>query len=109
MAEWIVKYWVEWAFGIVAGILAVLYRSMSKRIKKNREEGEELRNGVRALLMRSIAEDCEEARRQGYCTVERKKIINSMYTSYHALGGNDVITAMKDDMMRLPTEPHDAA
>ena len=109
MPEWIVKYWVEWAFGIVAGILAVLYRSMSKRIKKNREEGEELRNGVRALLMRSIAEDCEEARRQGYCTVERKKIINSMYTSYHALGGNDVITEMKNDMMRLPTEPQDAA
>ena len=104
MPEWIAKYWVEWAFGIVAGVLVWLYRRLATRIRKSREENEELRNGVRALLMRSIAEDCEEARRQGYCTVERKKIINSMYTSYHALGGNDVITEMKNDMMRLPTE-----
>ena len=64
---------------------------------------------MRALLMRQIAEDCEDARRKGFCTVEKKKIINDMYTSYHALGGNDVITAMKNDMMRLPTEPQDAA
>ena len=109
MPEWIAKYWVECAFGIVAGVLLWLYRRMASRLKQNREENEALRNGMRALLMRQIAEDCEDARRKGFCTVEKKKIINDMYTSYHALGGNDVITAMKNDMMRLPTEPQDAA
>lgn len=109
MPEWIAKYWVEWAFGVVAGVLIWLYKRLAQRLKKNREENEELRNGVRALLMRSIAEDCEEAQKKGFCTLEKKKIINSMYTSYHALGGNDVITEMKNGMMRLPTEPQEAA
>ena len=56
MPEWIAKYWVEWAFGIVAGVLLWLYRRMASRLKQNREENEALRNGMRALLMRQIAE-----------------------------------------------------
>ena len=38
MPEWIVKYWVEWLFGIVAAVLIWLWRSMVKNIRKEKEE-----------------------------------------------------------------------
>ncbi len=104
MPEWVTKYWVEWAFGIIAAILVGLYRNMSKRIKQNREEGAALRNGMRALLKRQIIEDCEQAQRVGFCSATKKDMILDMYNCYHALGGNDVVTEMKNLMLKLPTE-----
>ena len=109
MPEWIAKYWIEWVFGILCAILAGLYKSLASKLKRQKEEQGALRDGMRALLMRSIEEDCEAAQKRGWCSVEKKKIVSAMYASYHALGGNDVITQMKNDMMRLPTKPGDAA
>ncbi len=105
MPEWITKYWVEWVFGLLAAGLVAAYNRLAKRIKQNKEEQDAIRNGLRALLMRQIAEDCENAAQDGYCPIERKKMINDMYNCYHALGGNGIITQMLKDLMRLPTEP----
>lgn len=103
MPEWISKYWIEWLFGIVAAVLAGLYRRMAKGIRKNREEGDALREGMRALLRRQIVADCEESMRDGYATVTRKDTILEMYKSYHALGGNGAVTEVKETMLKLPT------
>lgn len=105
MPDWITKYWIEWLFGLLAAGLVAAYNRLAKRIKQTKEEQDAIRNGLRALLMRQIAKDCEEASQDGYCPLERKKMINDMYGCYHALGGNDVITSMVMKMMGLPTEP----
>ena len=109
MPDWITKYWIEWVFGILCAILAGLYKSLATKLKKQKEEQSALRDGMRSLLMRAIDEECEAAQKRGYCSVEKKTIINAMYTSYHALGGNDVITEMKNNLMKLPSNPGDAA
>ena len=38
MLEFIAKYWMQWVFGIVAGGLTAAYRSLSKKIKAQKEE-----------------------------------------------------------------------
>ena len=38
MPEWIIKYWVEWAFGVLAAGLLVVYRRLAKKIKDDAEE-----------------------------------------------------------------------
>lgn len=106
MPSWIVKYWVEWLFGIVtAGLLAYI-RRLSKQIKKERTEQQALRNGMRSLLRRQIIFDCEYAIREGYCPAPNKDTIEDMYRSYTALialGSDEVVTQLHDQMMNLPT------
>ena len=38
MLEFIVKYWAQWLFGIVAAGLTAAYRNLSKKIKAQKEE-----------------------------------------------------------------------
>ncbi len=103
MPEWITKYWIEWIFGILCAILAGLYKSLSTKIKKQREEQDALKNGMRALLRRQIIEDCEDSIKQGFCPITRRETILDMYQCYHALGGNGAVTSVKEAMYKLPT------
>ena len=63
-----------------------------------------MRDGMRALLMRQIQQDCEAAITEGTCSVETKTSIEGMYQAYHKLGGNGAITNLRDQMMCLPTK-----
>ena len=72
MPEWIVKYWVEWAFGAVLAVLGFLVKHLYAKIKKERQarealeaqakaETEALKNGMKSLLRRQILADCKQA------------------------------------------------
>ena len=103
MPEWIVKYWVEWIFGIVATGLIAYIRVISKQVRKEREEQKALRDGMRSLLRRQIIMDCEKAVAENYCPTATKDTIEDMYQSYHALGGNGVVTHLKAQAMNVPS------
>lgn len=103
MPEWIVKYWSEWIFGIVATGLVAYIRHLSRQIKQERKEQQALRDGMRSLLRRQIIADCESAISDGFCPTAQKDTIEDMYNSYHALGGNGVVTHLKAQTMNLPT------
>lgn len=38
MPEWIAKYWIQWAFGIITGALGLAYKRLSAKVKKHEEE-----------------------------------------------------------------------
>lgn len=101
MPEWIAKYWLEWVFGLLIAILTFVVRTLSARIRKQQEENKALRDGMRSLLRRQIIADCEQAIKEGFCETKTKDTIEDMYESYHALGGNGVITRLKDQVMNL--------
>lgn len=103
MPEWIVKYWVEWVFGLVIAGIASYSRHISRQVKKEREEQKALRDGMRSLLRRQIIADCEQAFRDGFCETKTKDTIEDMYESYHALGGNGVVSHLKAQALNLPT------
>lgn len=107
LSEWIVKYWIEWVFGLVTGGVAVYCRHIAKQVRKEREEQKALRDGMRSLLRRQIIADCEQAARDGYCETKMKDTINDMYTAYHALGGNGVVSRLKEQTMNLPVIKED--
>lgn len=103
MPEWVAKYWVEWVFGLVVAGVAAYCKRIAAQVKKEREEQKALRDGMRSLLRRQIIADCEQAARDGYCETKTKDTIEDMYQSYHALGGNGVVTHLKAQIMNLPT------
>lgn len=102
MPEWIVKYWGQWLFGLIIAALTGYIKHLSSSIKKDREEQKAIRDGMRSLLRRQIIFDCESAIASGFCPVSTKDTIEDMYSSYHALGGNGVVTQIKNQMMNLP-------
>lgn len=104
MPEWIVKYWVEWVFGLVIAAMGWLMKRLNGKLKREREAREELakqaaaenkalKDGMKSLLRRQILADCEAAQEQGWCDSTTKGTIQAMYDAYHGLGGNDVVTA----------------
>lgn len=107
MLEFITNYWIEWLLGLVAAFLAAGYRKLRKRIDDEIQERKALKDGVRSFLRRQIIIDCEEAIRKGYASTELKDSIYDMYHSYHELGGNGVVTHLKDEVMDLPVPPRD--
>ena len=103
MPEWITKYWIEWFFGLVIAGVAAYCKHIAEQVKKERAEQKALRDGMRSLLRRQIIADCEQAVRDGFCETKTKDTIEDMYNSYHALGGNGVVSHLKAQVMNLPT------
>lgn len=110
MVDFIIKYWIQWLFGLLIAALGAYTKYLSGVIKREKAEQKALRDGMRSLLRRQIIMDCEGAIKEQYCPTATKDTIEDMYQSYHALGGNGVVTSIKDQMMALPTvkgEHHD--
>lgn len=113
MPEWVVKYWVEWVFGLLIGGLGILVKALfgkMKREKKAREDLEAkaaaetlaLKDGMKSLLRRQIIADCKEAGRLGYCDETQRDTITAMYEAYHGLGGNGTVSDAYNSMRQLP-------
>lgn len=102
MPEWITKYWTEWLFGLLIAALSLIVKRISSRLRKEQEENQALRDGMRSLLRSQIEQDCERAFSDGYCGTRLRDTINDLYKSYHALGGNGTVTSMMDQVMQLP-------
>lgn len=116
MPEWVVKYWVEWAFGLVVAGIGFVAKHLSGRIKKEREAREALakqaaaetaalKEGMKSLLRRQILADCKEAVIIGYCDETSRDTITAMYDAYHGLGGNGSVTDAYNSMRALPLVP----
>ena len=100
--EWIVKYWVEWLFGLVIAALTIIMKRISTRLKKEQAENKALRDGMRSLLRAQIISSCERSMRDGWCGARLRDTINDLYGSYHALEGNGTVTKLVAQTMELP-------
>ena len=102
MWEFVLKYWVEFAFGLVAAGLVAAYRKMAVKIQNNKETEKAIADGMKYLLMFKLREEGEKYLTDGHCNIDQKHEFQKVYTAYHALGGNDTITALKDKVLQLP-------
>jgi hypothetical protein len=102
MWEFVLKYWVEFAFGLVAAGLVAAYRKMAVKIQNNKETEKAIADGMKYLLMFKLREEGEKYLTDGHCNIDQKHEFEKVYTAYHALGGNDTITALKDKVLQLP-------
>ena len=107
MVDFIVKYWLEVAFGLIVAILTGLYRKLAKQLKEEQEKRKAADDGLQALLRDRIVQAynhyCLEKK---YCPIYAKENVDSMYNAYHRLGGNGTVTGLKDKIDALPTEPN---
>ena len=86
------------ASGVISGV-AVWFKMRKKK-------DDAVADGVQCLLREKIIEKhAKYVEEKHYCPVYAKESIRKAYRAYHALGGNDVATALYKELMALHTEP----
>ena len=86
------------------GILGIVCRSIIARLKTNEKRQEAIELGMQALLRDRMLGTYKEYIHQGYAPICIKDNFENMYTQYHALGANGVMTRLYKEFMTLPSE-----
>lgn len=100
MNERILDWLVPFLCGLAVSLASVIVTMIRQRGRKARL----LEDGVESLLRLEIVRSYNEYTEKGYCPIYAKESLTRAYNDYHALGGNDVATALYKDIMKLPTE-----
>lgn len=103
--NFILQYWVEFAFGIISATLLAGYRGLRKDIQTKIVEQNAIKEGVVSLLRQSLVDSYNKWIERGYCPIYAKEVCEKVYDNYSALGGNDVGTELYERITKLPTEP----
>ena len=104
IVRFIMENWVNWIFLGMTGTAGYFYRRLAKRQKEESQRGKALREGVQALLRDRIIETYNHYNDKGFCPIYAKESMRRLYAAYHALGGNDVATELKEKILAVPTE-----
>ncbi len=102
MWDFIIKYWVEFVFGIIAAGLIGAYKHLAQKVKEYRTVDRAVAEGVKYLLMFQLRNEGERYLRRNRCSIEDKREYEMVYNAYHALGGNNAITTLRDQVLSLP-------
>ena len=102
MLDWIIKYWVQWLFGLICAALLAGYRRLAKRVKEQEEERKAIKAGLLAILHDRLYQVCTVYIAQGWIETAGLKNLEYLYKSYHALGGNGTGTELYNRARVLP-------
>lgn len=105
MKEWIIKYWLEALFGaILAGLSAALLRLRKQAIARAKEQ-EALKEGMQALLRKSIIDDYNYYTEKGWIPIYAMENVVSMFHSYESLDGNGTVPELVHELKELRHSP----
>ena len=96
--------WVVWLFAAITAIIGAGYRNLAKKQKEESEKNKAISSGMEALLRDRIIQAYNHYRDKGNCPIYAKENVRRMYEAYHTLGGNDVATKLKDELLNMPTD-----
>lgn len=98
MLEFIIKYWLEFIFGIVIAFLAYVM----KKIRSLHARERAIENGVQALLRNELIRRYREYEIKGEISILDKENIEHLFKEYKNLGGNGTVAKMYEEMLELP-------
>lgn len=96
---------IEWLFLIISASLSFAYRHLAKKITTESKKNKALHEGMQALLRDRIIGAYNHYQDKKFCPIYAKENVKRMYDAYHDLGGNDVATRLKDNLLSMPEEP----
>lgn len=102
MPEWIVKYWVEWLFGIIAAVIMLLFKKLNRKLNETRKKDDAIELGIQALLRAQMIADYNHYNEKGSAPIYARENFENVYRQYHNLGGNGVMTDIHTKFMALP-------
>lgn len=102
MLDWIIRYWVQWLFGLICAALLAGYRRLAKRVKEQEEERKAIKAGLLAILHDRLYAECSRCLAQGSIDTDAMRNLEYLYRSCHALGGNGTGTELYNRAKTLP-------
>ena len=102
MIEFIIKYWLEFAFTMICGVFSFLLKKLATRQRDIKERQKAVENGVQALLRNELVRRYREYETKGEITIIDKENLEHMFEEYKNLGGNGTVAAMYDEILSLP-------
>lgn len=106
MWDFIVKYWLEFVFGIIVAALSAAYGHLARKFKAEKAKNQAIENGLRGILRIQILDTYDRCVANGnMITVSRKDAVVSIYNSYVALGDgehpDDTIKELYEKIIRM--------
>lgn len=96
--NFILRYWVQELFALIIAIITWLWRALLRR----KQENDEIREGMMALLHDRIYQACSFFLKRGWCSLEDRSNLEYLYTPYKALGGNGTGESLYKKCLELP-------
>ena len=89
---------------LIPAVLSGVLSGVIVWAKMRRKKDNAVADGVQCLLRAEIIRNHDKYVERGFCPIYAKEALKRAYTAYHALGGNDVATALYKEVLQLPTE-----
>jgi hypothetical protein len=109
MFDFVLKYWIEFVFGLIVAALSAAYGRLEKKFKAEKKKNAAIESGLRGILRIQILDTYDKCTDNGgKISVSRKDAISSIYASYCALGDpetvDDTIRNLYEEIVRMPIE-----
>ena len=110
MLDFILKYWLEFVFGIITASLVAAYTNLAKRFKAEKAKNQAIENGLKGILRIEILDTYDKCVANGRkISVSRKDAIGFVYHSYVALCESqeevdDTVKQLYEEIVRMPLE-----
>ena len=104
MWDFVLKYWLEFVFGLIVAGLSAAYAHLAKKLKAERMKNQALENGLRGILRIQILDTYDRCVADGNrISVSRKDAVVSIYQSYCALGDSvdDTIKQLYEEIVHM--------
>ena len=104
MWDFVVRYWLEFVFGLIVAGLSAAYAHLAKKLKAERMKNQAIENGLRGILRIQILDTYDRCVADGNrISVSRKDAVVSIYQSYCALGDSvdDTIKQMYEEIVHM--------
>ena len=98
MVEFIIKYWLEFLFGLLIGAIGYILKKIFGLYKRQKA----VEQGVQALLRNELIRRYREYETKGEISILDKENIEHMFKEYKNLGGNGTVEQMYAELLELP-------
>lgn len=94
MLDFILEYWLEFAFTLIVTFLSFLIKRLYSKLKQELTTQKLLKEGMIAMLHDRLYQLCTKFIEKGEITVDELENLEYLYKSYNNLGGNGTGTAL---------------
>ena len=100
MIEFVAEHIIEFLLGVALTALVT-------RVRRQKKENDSLKEGMLSLLRAELIRSGEKYIEKKWVPIYAKDAYDKAYCAYHGLGGNGTMTQLHEQVMELPTSPHE--
>lgn len=102
MGEFVLKYWIEFIFTGLVGLIGFGYKKIRSKQEEQEKKNKAMENGVQALLRNELIKNFREHKLNGEITLLDKENMEHMFTEYFNLGGNGLMKEIYTEFLEIP-------